>query len=91
MNPSTEPLAMRTQMLIRRPAHEAFEAFVDPHITTRFWFMQSSGRLEPGAIGPVDLGDVSRPPSMSDGWRARSREAWQRPASVAHQGPRSDP
>jgi uncharacterized protein YndB with AHSA1/START domain len=26
-----------------------FEAFVDPAITTRFWFTKGSGRLEPGA------------------------------------------
>jgi uncharacterized protein YndB with AHSA1/START domain len=38
----------KAQMLIRRPADEVFEAFVDPAITTRFWFTKSSGRLEPG-------------------------------------------
>lgn len=36
-------------LLIRRPVAEVFEAFVDPAITTRFWFSKSSGRLEPGA------------------------------------------
>ncbi|MEM7132035.1 MAG: SRPBCC family protein [Chloroflexota bacterium] len=36
------------QMLIRRPVSEVFEAFIDPAITTQFWFTQSSGRLEPG-------------------------------------------
>ena len=40
---------VRTQMLVRRPIHEVFEAFVDPAITTRFWFTHGSGRLEPGA------------------------------------------
>ena len=35
-------------MLIRRPVVEVFKAFVDPAITTRFWFTKSSGRLEPG-------------------------------------------
>jgi uncharacterized protein YndB with AHSA1/START domain len=35
-------------MLIRRPAAEAFEAFVNPDITTKFWFTKSSGRLETG-------------------------------------------
>lgn len=43
----TEPI-VKTQMLIRRPVAEVFEAFVDPAITTRFWFTKSSGRLEPG-------------------------------------------
>jgi uncharacterized protein YndB with AHSA1/START domain len=38
----------RTGMLIRRPVAEVFEAFVDPSITTRFWFTRSSGRLEAG-------------------------------------------
>jgi uncharacterized protein YndB with AHSA1/START domain len=41
--------AVETGMLIRRPAAEVFEAFVDPAITTRFWFTRGSGRLEPGA------------------------------------------
>ena len=38
----------RTEMLIRRPVAEVFEAFINPDITTRFWFTKSSGRLEPG-------------------------------------------
>ena len=38
----------RAGMLIRKPADEVYEAFVDPHITTRFWFTKSSGRLEVG-------------------------------------------
>jgi uncharacterized protein YndB with AHSA1/START domain len=37
-----------TGMLIRRPAAEVFEAFVDPDVTTKFWFTKSSGRLETG-------------------------------------------
>lgn len=43
-----KPPIARAQMLIRRPAAEVFEAFVDPAITTKFWFTKSSGRLEPG-------------------------------------------
>jgi len=39
----------RTHMLIRRPVAEVFEAFVDPAITSRFWFTRGSGRLVPGA------------------------------------------
>ncbi|PZE19047.1 SRPBCC family protein [Paenibacillus xerothermodurans] len=35
-------------MLIRRPVEEVFEAFIDPAITTKFWFTKSSGRLEAG-------------------------------------------
>lgn len=36
-------------MLVRKPPHEAFQAFVDPAITTRFWFTKSSGKMTPGA------------------------------------------
>ena len=43
------PPVVKTQMLVRRPVEEVYEAFVDPAITTRFWFTKSSGRLEPGA------------------------------------------
>lgn len=39
---------MNTGMLIRKPAAQVFEAFVDPAITTKFWFTRSSGRLEVG-------------------------------------------
>ena len=39
---------VRTQMLIRKPVEEVFEAFVNPAITTRFWFTKSTGNLEPG-------------------------------------------
>lgn len=43
----TAPVAA-TEMMIRRPIAEVFEAFVDPAITTKFWFSRSSGRLEEG-------------------------------------------
>lgn len=36
------------EMLIRKPASEVFEAFINPEITTKFWFTKSSGRLEEG-------------------------------------------
>lgn len=38
----------KTGMLIRRPAAEVFAAFIDPEVTTQFWFTKSSGRLETG-------------------------------------------
>src|SRR6478609_575447 len=44
----TEAPVAKTAMLIRRPARDVFEAFVDPSITTRFWFTKSTGRLEAG-------------------------------------------
>jgi len=36
------------QMQIRRPAAEVFDAFIDPSITTNFWFTKSTGKLEAG-------------------------------------------
>ena len=39
---------MKTGMLIRRPVADVFEAFVNPDITTKFWFTRSSGRLDIG-------------------------------------------
>ncbi len=45
----TEPVA-RAQMLIRRPVAEVFEAFVDPAITSRFWFSRGSQRLKQGDV-----------------------------------------
>lgn len=39
---------VETQMLIRKPAKDAFNAFIDPEITTNFWFTKSSGKLELG-------------------------------------------
>jgi uncharacterized protein YndB with AHSA1/START domain len=35
-------------MLIRKPVAEVFEAFVDPAITSKFWFTRGSGTLEAG-------------------------------------------
>ncbi|HYG63882.1 MAG TPA: SRPBCC family protein [Thermoanaerobaculia bacterium] len=39
---------VKVQMLIRRPVAQVFEAFVDPAVTSRFWFSRGSGRLEAG-------------------------------------------
>lgn len=44
----TKTPVAKTAMLIRRPVHEVFEAFIDPQITSRFWFTKSTGRLEAG-------------------------------------------
>jgi uncharacterized protein YndB with AHSA1/START domain len=41
-------LAARTEMLIRRPVAEVFDAFIDPRKTSKFWFSSGSGRLEVG-------------------------------------------
>lgn len=38
----------KVEMIIRKPVEEVFEAFIDPAITTKFWFTRSSGKLEKG-------------------------------------------
>ena len=38
----------KAQMLIRKPVAQVFEAFVDPEITSHFWFSKGSGPLETG-------------------------------------------
>lgn len=43
-----DPVA-RATMLIRRPPAEVYAAFVDPAVTTRFWFSRASGPLVPDA------------------------------------------
>lgn len=45
----TAPVAS-AGMLIRRPVAEVFRAFADPSVTTRFWFTDSTGALEAGAV-----------------------------------------
>jgi uncharacterized protein YndB with AHSA1/START domain len=45
--PKVSPAA-KTAMLIRRPVAEVFQAFIDPAVTTKFWFTRSTGRLEAG-------------------------------------------
>ena len=34
------------KMLIRRPAEQVFHAFIDPAITSNFWFTKGSNKLE---------------------------------------------
>ncbi len=41
------PIA-KAEMLIRKPVAEVFEAFINPEITSKFWFTKSSGKLEAG-------------------------------------------
>lgn len=36
---------IETQMLIRKPVAEVFNAFIDPEITSKFWFTSSTGHL----------------------------------------------
>ncbi|SDR08825.1 Uncharacterized conserved protein YndB, AHSA1/START domain [Chryseobacterium soldanellicola] len=41
---------VEAQMLIRKPIEDIFQAFINPEITTNFWFTKSSGILEEGKI-----------------------------------------
>ena len=50
------PPTVKTAMLIRRPVAEVFEAFVNPDITSNFWFTKGSGRLEVGRQVQWDWG-----------------------------------
>ena len=43
--PSIQAPVVTATMLIRRPAAEVYAAFVDPAVTTRFWFSRASGPL----------------------------------------------
>lgn len=49
MHKLTKPPTMKTQMLIRRPPSDVFEAFIDPNITSKFWFTKGSARLMAGS------------------------------------------
>lgn len=41
---------VETQMMIKKPVSLVFNAFIDPAVTSKFWFTKSSGRLETEAI-----------------------------------------
>jgi uncharacterized protein YndB with AHSA1/START domain len=47
MQVNNAPVA-KAEMQIRRPVAEVFEAFVDPKITSKFWFTKGSERLDAG-------------------------------------------
>ncbi|MOA24608.1 hypothetical protein D3C78_1452950 [compost metagenome] len=48
MSTTNNPFFAKAEMLVRKPIAEVFEAFVNPEITSLFWFTKSSGRLEEG-------------------------------------------
>jgi len=39
---------VEAQMMIRKPASEVFQAFIDPAITSQFWFTEGSDILQAG-------------------------------------------
>lgn len=48
MTKENNSIFAKAEMLIRKPASEVFEAFINPVITTNFWFTKSSGKLVVG-------------------------------------------
>lgn len=44
----SNPVTITTQMMIGQPVSNVFEAFIDPEITSKFWFSASTGKLEQG-------------------------------------------
>ena len=38
----------QSELGIRKPVKEVFEAFINPDITTKFWYTHSTGKLEEG-------------------------------------------
>ena len=75
----------KAEMLIRKPVAEVFEAFVDPAITSRFWFTRGSGRLEPGkqVAWEWEMYGVSAQVSDTSSWRVRKAT---RPISLSCSG-----
>ncbi|WP_232816228.1 hypothetical protein [Chryseobacterium capnotolerans] len=51
---------VEAQMLIRKPIEDVFEAFINPEVTTNFWFTKSTGKLEEGEKSNLGMGDVRR-------------------------------
>jgi len=45
---SDKRIVAKAEMLIRNPVANVFEAFVDPVITSKFWFSRGSAKLETG-------------------------------------------
>jgi uncharacterized protein YndB with AHSA1/START domain len=78
-------------MLIRKPVREVFEAFIDPAITSKFWFTKGSGRLEAGTTVhwewemynisvPVDVKEIEQDRRILIEWPGPSAPAtveWQ--------------
>ncbi|OGD44279.1 polyketide cyclase [Candidatus Bathyarchaeota archaeon RBG_16_57_9] len=44
----TQAPVAKAEMLIRKPVEEVFEAFINPEVTSNFWFTKGSGMLEAG-------------------------------------------
>ena len=52
---------VEAQMLIRKPVSSVFQAFIDPQITSRFWFTKSSGeRINVAEITQAEMKPLRR-------------------------------
>jgi uncharacterized protein YndB with AHSA1/START domain len=78
---------VKVEMLIRKPVNEVFEAFIDPAITTKFWFTKSSGKLETGkrvqwewemygASADVDVKDIVPNKQILIEWSPNNTVEW---------------
>jgi uncharacterized protein YndB with AHSA1/START domain len=76
---TSDPVA-NTAMLIRKPVSVVFEAFIDPKITSKFWFTGGSGKLEAdrkvkwswamyGVSADVDVLEVEKGKRILIGWQ----------------------
>ncbi len=45
---SEKDLVVNTELQVRKPLHEVFEAVVNPEHMTQYFISESSGRMEPG-------------------------------------------
>jgi len=74
-------IEVKAELLIRKPVSEVFEAMANPEITSRFWFTESTGRVESGkelewtwsmynATAKVSIGRVERDRFISFTWSA---------------------
>ena len=66
-------------MLIRKPAAEVYEAFIDPAVTSKFWFTHGSARLDAGRQvewewrmydfkSPVEVRELVKAKKIVVGW-----------------------
>ena len=81
-----EPV-VEVKLLIRKPADQVFEAFVDPSTLTRFWLARASARLEAGkrvdwdfqiegASATIDVKEVVAPKRIVIEWDEGERVEW---------------
>ncbi|WP_423410280.1 SRPBCC family protein [Heyndrickxia sp. MSNUG] len=74
-----------TKMKISKPAHEVYEAFVNPEKMANFWFSSGTGRMEPGktiiwrydeynAEGSVHVLEVEENKKIVFSWGAENQE-----------------